>query len=119
MKALVVDDECEHRDLMCEVLEGLGWHVEPAEDGIAALGRALRGRPDLVLLDVRMPQMDGLDVLRRLREVPVGAGIRVVLTTGAEPGPELRRLSDAVLVKPFSREELIRAIGAGAPASSG
>jgi twitching motility two-component system response regulator PilH len=110
MIALVVDDERDHRDLVCDMLEESGWKVEPAEDGIAGLGRIPNLHPDLVLLDVRMPQLDGGGLLKMLRSTPQGRDIKVVLTTGFEIAPELRRLAGGVLTKPFSRKELLRVI---------
>jgi twitching motility two-component system response regulator PilH len=110
MMALVVDDERDHRDLVCDMLEESGWRVEAAEDGIAGLGRIPSLRPDLVLLDVRMPQLDGGGLLKMLRSTPQGRHVRVVLTTGFDIAPEVRRLADGVLTKPFSRTDLMRVI---------
>jgi CheY-like chemotaxis protein len=72
---LVVDDDLVVRNLVREVLTHLGYHVWLAQNGVEALDLLERQRPDLVLLDVAMPQMDGIETLRRLRdhcpEVPV------------------------------------------------
>ncbi len=110
MLALVVDDEPDQRDLMCEALERAGWRVELAEDGIAALGRVPHVHPDVILLDLRMPNLDGVGLLKMLRSTSVGKTVRVVVTTGAEVTPEVRALADAVLEKPFERRELIRVV---------
>lgn len=110
MLALIVDDERDHRDLMREALEGAGWRVELAEDGIAALGRVPQVRPDLILLDIRMPHLDGVCLLKMLRSTAMGRAVRVILTTGAEVTPEVRALSDGVLAKPFGGEELLRLV---------
>ncbi len=115
MMALVIEDEQDQRDLMCEALEAAGWHVEAAEDGQAGLGRVPEVRPDVILLDLRMPHLDGAGLLKMLRSTAGGRAVRIVLTTAAEVTPELRALSDAVLPKPFTSAELLRVIGRATP----
>ena len=74
-RILGVDDEEPERDVLGEYFESQGFGVEAAIDGEAALAALDRDRPDLVLLDVRMPGIDGVEVLRRIRraapELPV------------------------------------------------
>ena len=70
---LVVDDEEPVHDVPCEYLESQGFGVEAAPDGETALAALGRHRPDLVLLDVRMPGLDGVEVLRRIRHAANGA----------------------------------------------
>ncbi len=108
MKALVIDDERDHRDMISVVLQLSGWEVEVAEDGIAGLGRIPQAKPDVILLDLRMPHLDGVGLLEMLRSSPHGATLPVVLVTGAEVPPEVKALADAVLVKPFDPQELLR-----------
>jgi two-component system, OmpR family, response regulator len=110
MIALVVEDERDQRDLVCEVLEAAGWTVELAEDGIAALGRMRRVIPDVILLDLRMPNLDGVEMLIRLRADDAWPSLIVILTTAAEVGPSVRALADGVLMKPFSAEDVIRTL---------
>lgn len=110
MIALVIDDEWAHRELARETLEEAGWQVELAEDGIAGLGRIPLIRPDVIVLDLRMPHLSGGGLLSMLRSTPVGRGIRVVVTTGADVPPEVRALADEVLVKPFGPKDLLRAV---------
>jgi CheY-like chemotaxis protein len=113
MLALVVDDEREHRQLVCDILEQAGWRVELAEDGLAALGRVPQARPDVILLDLRMPNLDGAGLLKMLRSTSLGTALRVVVVTGAAKVPaDVRALADAVLQKPFTDGELIDAIAA-------
>ncbi|HET6436832.1 MAG TPA: response regulator [Anaeromyxobacter sp.] len=111
MIALVVDDDRDARGLMCEALEEAGWRVELAEDGVAALGRVPQVRPDVILLDLRMPHLDGVGLLKMLRTTPAGRAVRVILTTGAEVAAETRALADAVLQKPFTGWDLLQAVG--------
>jgi CheY-like chemotaxis protein len=112
MRAFVVEYDPDQRDLVCDVLERAGWTVDLAEDGIAALGRIRRTIPDVIVLDLRMPNLGGVEVLELLRSTEVGSRIPVVVTTGAEVDAEVRRLASAVLVKPFSAAALLQAIDA-------
>ncbi|HEX7624701.1 MAG TPA: response regulator [Anaeromyxobacteraceae bacterium] len=110
MIALIVEDERDQRDLVCEALEAVGWTVELAEDGIAALGRMRRVVPDVILLDLRMPNLDGIELLVRLRSEGAWPSLVVILTTGVEVGLTVRALADGVLMKPFTAEALIRTL---------
>ena len=67
-RVLVVDDEASIRDSLRMILEYEGYRVDEAASGAEALARAAEGRPDAVLLDVKMPEMDGLEVLSAFRE---------------------------------------------------
>lgn len=108
MIALVIEDERDQRDTLCDVLESAGWTVEVAEDGIAGLGRVPVARPDVILLDLRMPHLDGVSLLEMLRSTEHGKTIPVVLVTGADVTAEARALADAVVMKPFDPGELLR-----------
>src|SRR5512138_2971377 len=108
MKALVIDDDRDHRETVSRVLQTAGWDVEVAEDGVVGLGRVPQARPDLILLDVRMPNLDGAGMLELLRSTPHGRAVPVVLVTGADLSDEVRGLADAVLMKPFDPVELLR-----------
>jgi CheY-like chemotaxis protein len=108
MLALVVEDENDQREVLRETLEGAGWTVEVAEDGIAALGRLRRVEPDVILLDLKMPNMDGTTMLKMLR--CAGIAIPVIVTTGSEADLGVRALAKCVLAKPFSRNELSKAL---------
>jgi CheY-like chemotaxis protein len=110
MMVFVVEDERDQRDLVREELEGAGWTVEVAEDGIAALGRIRRVQPDVILLDLRMPRLDGVQMLKMLRSNVVERAIPVIITTGSEVAPCVRRLANCVLMKPFSSDELTQAL---------
>ncbi len=81
---LVVDDEASMRLLMREALEQAGFAVEEAADGVQALAAFIRLQPDLVLLDVMMPTMDGFAVCRALRSLPGGEYTPVLMVTGLD-----------------------------------
>jgi len=107
----VVDDDPVHRDVVSEILRGEGYSVELAASGEAGLAAARAVRPDVILLDLFMPGMDGISVLDELRRDAGLSGVRVVVTTGMR-APQVRRLlrPDAVLFKPFGLEELVSAV---------
>jgi two-component system, OmpR family, phosphate regulon response regulator PhoB len=108
MLAYVVEDDRDLRDLIVSMLEACGWTVYPAEDGIAALGCIHRAVPDLIILDLLMPNLDGTEVLRLVRSTEAGRRIPVVVVTGAPVEDRVRALASAVLVKPFDLVELTR-----------
>jgi diguanylate cyclase (GGDEF)-like protein/PAS domain S-box-containing protein len=83
-RVLVVDDESTSRLLTREALAASGFSVAEAEDGGGALSAFERTRPDLVLLDVDMPDMDGFSVCRKLREQPDARYVPVVMVTGRD-----------------------------------
>jgi DNA-binding response OmpR family regulator len=110
---LVVDDEPRIVQLVRDYLEHGGFTVLVASDGPAALRSARTGRPDLVVLDLGLPGLDGLDVARALRrdgEVPI-----IMLTARTEESDKLVGLelgADDYLTKPFSPKELVARVRA-------
>ena len=81
---LLADDEAATRFIMKEALEQAGFSVLEAENGLDAMAAFDRHRPDLVLLDVIMPQMDGFEACRRLRTQPGGEALPIVIITGSD-----------------------------------
>ncbi|HAI21124.1 MAG TPA: DNA-binding response regulator [Clostridiales bacterium UBA8153] len=112
-KILVVEDEGKIRELLKAYLEGHGYQVHTAGSGAEALSRIAGDRPDLVLLDVMLPGMDGLDVCRRLRQtsrVPV-----IFLSARTEEIDRLLGLelgADDYITKPFSPREVVARVRA-------
>ncbi|RLC94512.1 MAG: DNA-binding response regulator [Chloroflexi bacterium] len=110
---LVVDDEAKMIEFIKMNLELEGFHVISASDGYEALEKAVDGLPDLVLLDIMMPDMDGFETLRRLREV---SGVPVIfLSVKGEEFDRVRGLdlgADDYVTKPFSPRELVSRIRA-------
>jgi len=110
---LVVDDESDIRGLLHELLQRAGHSVVEAPDGNEALKRFYTNQPDLVILDVQMPGLDGWGVLERIRElsdVPV-----IMLTARAEELDKVRGLrggADDYVTKPFGRQELLARVEA-------
>jgi len=110
---LVVDDDPTHRALVGEVLATeLGARIVEARDGYEALLRLQEARPDLVVLDLRMPRVDGLGVLRWLASNRRCAAVPVIVMTALEPCASLAGREPAVvhtLRKPFDLDELASA----------
>lgn len=110
---LIVDDEAIVRDVLTRYLEKEGFRVETAADGEAAIEAATRSGPDIVLLDLMLPKVDGLEVFRRIRalgDTPVvmltAKGEEVDRVVGLELG------ADDYVAKPFSPREVVSRIRA-------
>ncbi len=106
---LVVEDSPDIRALMKLLLEAEGHRVALAGDGQAAIAATSRERPDLILMDIQLPDLDGGAALGRLRADPGTAGICVVALTAQAMGGDLERLLgagfDGYLTKPISIRE--------------
>ena len=109
-KVLIVDDDAFIARLVQMKVEQLGYDVETACDGEEGLRKALAHQPDLILLDLMMPRMNGLEVCRRLRAEPAGRDIPIVMLTAKAQERDIEAGFAAgandYLVKPFSPREL-------------
>lgn len=116
---LIVDDEPAILDLVRFTLEDAEVRVVEASDGMEALALARRVRPDLILLDVHMPRLDGLEACRQIRRDPALARTPIVMLTAA--GQEADRArgreagADEYLTKPFSPLALLALVEALVP----
>lgn len=123
-KILVVDDEQHITELLSMALTMAGFEVQRAGSGRSALEAIESNRPDLVVLDVMLPDLNGFDVMKRLRQTE-GAGRRVPVIfltakdTTADKVEGLRLGSDDYMAKPFSIEELVERVKAVLRRSSG
>ncbi|MCA9517583.1 MAG: response regulator, partial [Myxococcales bacterium] len=129
---LVVEDQAENRRLMAELLEPLGFAVTLAESGEAAVARFAVASAGVVLMDLRMPGVDGGEAARRIRALPGGAAAAIVAVTASafrDEGAEVVAAPfDAVVRKPFRADRLLEVVaehaglevvrGAVAPARS-
>lgn len=110
-RVLIVDDNPVNRQLVRDVLEPEGLQVDEAEDGAMALQHARDLQPDLVLMDIRMPVMDGFEALAAFREDPQLAHIPLVALTASVMTTESERIREAgfhgYLRKPVSRQDLL------------
>ena len=113
-KVLVIDDETDLLEMLEFRLRAACFGVETAESGEAGLAMAADFKPDVILLDVAMPGLDGYEVCRRLRADPETADISVVMLTAlCVPGTlelGLAAGADAVLFKPYKGQELLEVI---------
>src|SRR5579862_8699951 len=107
---LVVDDIVANRETLCELLEAEDYRLFEAADGATALRLAAEAPPDLVLLDVMMPGMDGYEVCRRLRTDIRLAEVPVIIVTALDDQASLlagiEAGADDFVTKPFNRAEL-------------
>ncbi len=112
-RILVAEDEKKINDMICDYLEALGFETDSAPDGREALKQFRKNPPDLVLMDIMMPVLDGTDVLREIRKesrVPV-----IMVTARADEGDKVLGLelgADDYITKPFSMKEMAARIRA-------
>lgn len=110
-KILIVDDSRLHRTLAADILAKGGYATVQAENGLRALEMVNSESPDLVVLDALMPDMDGVDVMHRLKNDPFTHHIPVLIMSGQDEPPtsvqSLRQGADGYLGKPFQSEDLI------------
>jgi signal transduction histidine kinase/DNA-binding NarL/FixJ family response regulator len=115
LRVLVVDDVAANRALAQTLLRAAGHHVELARDGEEAVAAVEGGEFDLVLMDVQMPGVDGLEATRRIRALPPPRGRVPIIALTAAPLPEhieqcLRVGMDGHIAKPIRRDELLEAL---------
>jgi len=112
VRVLVIDDDRAVCDVVLHILRRAGFHAVGAYDGSTGFEAARQHAPDLVLLDVKMPEVDGLQTLGRLRENPSTKEMVVVAFTGLElDGDSLRsRGFDDVILKPILAADLVERI---------
>lgn len=108
---LIVDDDPTARETLVAMLEGEGYDLQLAKDGIQALRMLERLQPDLILLDIMMPGMDGFEVCRRIRSTPQLAEVPIIILTALDDRDSLlngiESGADDFLTKPADRRELI------------
>jgi DNA-binding response OmpR family regulator len=114
MRILVVEDEIMLRDGLVDLLRGAGHEVETVGDGLAASKRALEPEVELVLLDVMLPKLNGIEVCRRLRKARPGLPILMLTARGAEEDKVLglKVGADDYVTKPFGARELLARVEA-------
>jgi DNA-binding response OmpR family regulator len=112
---LVVDDEPTIAEVVARYLERSGYRTQIATDGLQAVASAARHRPDLVVLDLMLPGLDGFEVMRRLRDQDRDRIAVILLTAKGEESDRvigLRLGADDYVVKPFSPAELVARVDA-------
>ncbi len=111
-RILIVDDECHIRLLLHRTLEELeleGVEIHFAEDGIGGLAKTRDLKPDLLLLDVMMPGMDGMDVCAAIRQDPGLASVHVIILTakGQSHAVDVETGPHEYLTKPFDPDQIV------------
>ena len=113
-RILVADDDADIRDLVATKLELGGYEVRTAHDGTAAFRAIQEWAPDLAVLDIAMPGMDGLDVLREVRRDPEVSETRILLLTARATTSDLdlglTAGADSYVFKPFSPADLLHRV---------
>ena len=113
-KILVVEDSATQRKIICKMLVHYGYRILEAKDGYEALSIAEHERPDLVLLDIIMPGIDGYKVMSSIKELPDMGNVPIIMLTSRGKLIDKMRgkvsATDEYLTKPFKREELIEKI---------
>jgi two-component system cell cycle response regulator DivK len=111
---LYVEDNEFNRKIVRQLLTRTTYRLREAADGEAALGMVRQERPDLILMDVQLPKMSGLDVTRALRGDPATADVPIIVVTSfALSGDEQRAMAagaSAYIAKPYSPRELLELI---------
>ncbi len=114
MRILVVEDEKRIADFLCRGLEGAGYAVDPVADGRSAIEFAAAANYDLIILDLMLPDMDGLSVLEHIRNRKGGPPVLILSARGAvdDRVRGLEQGADDYLVKPFAFVELLARVRA-------
>jgi CheY-like chemotaxis protein len=107
---LVVDDDPDMRFMLKLLLERGGYQVNEAADGLAALQAIKAQMPDLVLTDLRMPMMDGAELIQKLRSDDGMAGLPIILITAYAVLPATAGMADETIPKPFAPERVVETV---------
>ena len=114
VRVLVADDDLDIRDLVVFKLSQAGYAVQAVSDGAAALAAIQDAPPDVAVLDVMMPGLSGIDVLRRVRQDPATADLGVILLTAKSRDSDVdagfATGADDYIIKPFSPRELLHRV---------
>ncbi|RNL80030.1 response regulator transcription factor [Nocardioides marmorisolisilvae] len=115
-RIVIADDDADIRELVVFKLRHAGHEVLPVADGAAAVEACLADKPDLVILDVMMPGMSGLEAARSLRAEPAMTGVPIIMLTARAQESDIEQGfeagADDYVVKPFSPRELALRVAA-------
>jgi len=124
LSVLIAEDNTDIRETLAEYLEAMGYAVQTASNGNEAVAKASESTPDLILMDVQMPGMDGLDATRAIRRIPSLANTPIVVMTAFASGEDAERCREAgatsYVPKPIELRRLGRILSeyAGDPPST-
>jgi len=113
-RILVVEDQEDDRQIIRDMLAGTGYAITEAEDGEQALAAVARERPDLILMEIQLPSMDGYEAMRRIRTDPALLSIPIIAVTSYAPNEEEQKARaagcDDFVPKPYSPRLLLAKI---------
>ena len=113
-KILIVEDQEDNRTILRDLLGHAGFEVLEAVNGIEGIKAAVRERPDLILMDIQMPEMDGYEAARRIKAEPNAANIPIIAVTSfALSGDEQKARAagcDDYVTKPFSPRAILEIV---------
>lgn len=119
-RILVVEDQPDNRQILRDLLTSVGFQILEAEDGASGVSTAAAERPDLILMDIQMPVMDGYEATRRIKADPDLKAIPIIVVTSyALSGDEAKARAagcDAYVTKPYSPRQLLAKIKEFLPA---
>jgi len=112
---LIVEDEPDIRDAMADALTSAGFHTLSAKDGIEGLSVATQEQPDVILLDLVMPNMDGNEMLEKLRQDPWGRSAKVIILTAMDDihnvaSTHEHKISDYIIKTHNSLREIVNKV---------
>ncbi|WP_170610924.1 response regulator [Ruegeria arenilitoris] len=110
-RILVVEDQADNRRILRDLLGNYGFEVLEAENGAQGVDRAIAEKPDLILMDIQMPELDGYDATRQIKKHPIGTNIPIIAVTSfALSGDETKAREagcDDYIAKPYSPRALL------------
>ena len=113
-RILVVEDQKDDRQIIRDMLAGTGYAITEAEDGEQALAALAKERPDLILMEIQLPSMDGYEATRRIRTDPALLSIPIIAVTSYAPNEEEQKARaagcDDFMSKPYSPRLLLAKI---------
>jgi two-component system, cell cycle response regulator DivK len=113
-RILIVEDTEDNRQIIRDLLSSVGYELIEAEDGAAGVALAQSEHPDLILMDIQLPQIDGYEATRRIRAMPELAKVPIIAVTSyALSGDEAKTRAagcDGYIAKPFSPRQLLAKI---------
>jgi two-component system cell cycle response regulator DivK len=110
-KILVVEDQEDNRQILRDLLSSVGYEMSEAENGVEALAAVAKQRPDLILMDIQLPIMDGYEATRRIKSDPATKSIPIIVVTSyalsGDEGKARAAGCDAYVTKPYSPRQLL------------
>ena len=119
-RILVVEDQEDNRQILRDLLASADYEMDEAENGQEALDAVVRQRPDLILMDIQLPIMDGYEATRRIKAMPEYKNIPIIVVTSyalsGDEGKAREAGCDAYVTKPYSPRQLLARIREHLPA---